>query len=89
MLVSQSADEVLLENLPSADGMPVAAVVTYEYADESRAADIVTYYQESERELYAEINQGERGCRLPYTQLQQMLTCLDQLIAGEKIEARY
>ena len=25
----------------------------------------------------------------PYTQLQQMLTCLDQLIAGEKIEARY
>ena len=33
--------------------------------------------------------QGERGCRLPYTQLQQMLTCLDQLIAGEKIEARY
>lgn len=88
-LVSQSADEVLLENLPSAVGMPVAAVVTYEYADESRAADIVTYYQESDRELYAEINQGERGCRLPYTQLQQMLTCLDQLIAGEKIEARY
>lgn len=88
-LISQSADEVLFDELPSTEAMKLLAVVTYEYQDEAQEPDVVTYYQESERQLYVEINEAERGCRISNTQLQQMLERLDQLLAGEKVEARY
>ena len=84
-LVSLSADEVLFSGLPDTEGLPLLAKVTFTMEDGEEAS--AAYYQESDRRVC--VQTGDRGCRLAYTQLRQMLDRLDRLAAGEKVEARY
>lgn len=86
MLISMSADEILMGETLDVQGMEVSARVTFQYADGTEES--VTYYKESARGLYANID-GVRGCRLSATQLETVLGNLELLVSGETVKARY
>ncbi|MDD7142254.1 DUF4340 domain-containing protein [Fusicatenibacter saccharivorans] len=87
LVISLSADEVLFDNLPSVTNMQVSAEIRFVYEDGNR--DIVSYYQEGNGKLYATYNNGEKGFRLSASKLELVLSDLQRLISGEKIETRY
>lgn len=84
-LVSIRAEEVLFDGLPDPSGLERLAAVTFDLGDAGRRTAV--YYRESDRRVCAEVE--DRGFRLAYTQLAQMLDRLDRLAAGETVEARY
>ena len=67
--------------------MQVSAEIRFVYEDGNR--DIVSYYQEGNGKLYATYNNGEKGFRLSASKLELVLSDLQRLISGEKIETRY
>lgn len=86
-LIGFSADDVLFENFPDTASLTETVRVRYVYTDGTE--DVLACYEEAPRQIYAELNQGERGFRLTATQVETMLETVQRLAAGEEIEARY
>ena len=61
--------------------------IAYHYQDGTE--DVLTCYHEDSRQVYVELNQGERGFLLQASQLETMLDTVKRLAAGEEIAARY
>lgn len=86
-LAGFSADEVLFEDFPDTASMEKVTEIRYLYQDGTE--DVLNCFNEQPRQVYAELNQGERGYRMSATQVETMLDTLKRLAEGEKIEARY
>ena len=89
MLISQSATEVIFDEMPDVDELERKAEVIYTYTDENKKEDDLIFYKESVRKLCAILNSGERGYRLSSAGLETFLANLEKFSSGEKIEAQY
>lgn len=86
-LAGLSANQVLFTDFPDTSSLEEAAMIIYQYQDGTE--DVLTFYYEESRQIYVELNQGERGFLLQTSQMENMLDTLKRLAAGEEIEARY
>ncbi len=86
-LISLSADEVLLEPAEDTSSMEQVAEVIFEY--ESGEQERVVYYQEETLQLYAVLNDNERGYRLSASEMERVLNDWKRLLNSEEIKARY
>lgn len=86
-LAGLSADQVLFTDFPDTAALKEEARITYQYQDGTE--DVLTCYHEDSRQVYVELNQGERGFLLQASQLETMLDTVKRLAAGEEIAARY
>lgn len=89
MLISQSATEVIFDEMPDVDELDRKVEIIYTYTDETKKADELIFYKESVRKLCAILNSGERGYRLSSAGLETFLTNLEKFSSGEKIAAQY
>ncbi len=86
-LISLTAEEVLLEQTEDTSRMEPVAEVVFEY--ENKEKDQVVYYQEAVWQLYAVLNDSERGFRLSASAVEAVLSDWERLLSGEEIKTRY
>lgn len=86
-LAGLSADEVLFADFPDTSSLAEEVRVCYHYQDGTE--DVLSCYKEDSRQIYVELNQGERGFRLSASQVETMVDTVKRLASGEEITARY
>ena len=86
-LAGLSADEVLFADFPDTSSLAEEVRVCYHYQDGTE--DALSCYKEDSRQIYVELNQGERGFRLSASQVETMVDTVKRLASGEEITARY